>query len=206
MRSGWTKRQRQAENVFEVKPVPARRQSRMFPMRRKWRPVLSRANAAVIFALTISCVGCGVRSGEDPPAGADPPTAPDSLPINVVQVELRNLSAAAVDTQFYAADISSNGLPDALFIPANLIRTGIGNASTGILAPGERDLIAQPCSDTLAVGTLGGQFLDANLGSPLGQGPPRFMQARYQFDCGAVLLVEYNQTTGGYTTHIFEER
>ena len=162
--------------------------------------------AGIILAGTVICVGCGLAPEEgDPPKGSLPPSQ-DPLPLNVVQIEFRNLSAAAVDVQFHAADVSTNGLPDALFVPANRQTDGIGNAATGILTAGESDQIAYPCSDTLAVGTLGGQFLDPNLGSPLGQGPPRFVQSRYQFDCGANLVFEYNQTTGGYTTHIFEDR
>lgn len=153
-----------------------------------------------------SCAGCGLGADESDPTKGAPAPAQDPLPLNVVQIEFRNLSAAAVDVQFHAADVSTNGLPDALFADGNLETAGIGNAATGILIAGESDQIAFPCSDHLAIGTLGGEFLDPNLGSPLGQGPPRFVQSRYQFDCGATLVFEYNQTTGGYTTHIFEDR
>ena len=167
---------------------------------------LLRSHVIIIIVWAMTCAGCGIGSDEPEPTKSGPPATQDPLALNVVQIEFQNLSSVAVDTQFYAAEATSNGLPDGLFVPENLIRTEIGNAATGILSAGESDRIAYPCSDTLAIGTVGGEFLDPNLGSPLGQGPIRFAQSRYQFDCGATLIFEYNHTTGGYTTHIFEER
>ena len=168
---------------------------------------LSQMALAVIPLFTVVCVGCGTLrvstgdgDGEGPPAAAEP-TGLDSL-----RVEFRNLSATAVDTQFYTTDDPAALLPDDLLVPDNLRRSGIGVAGTGILGPFSVDEVELGCSEDLVVGTAGGEFLDADLGTPLGQGPVRFMQAGFQFDCGASLVLEYSQTTGGYTVTLFQDK
>jgi hypothetical protein len=174
--------------------------SRMVTNQRLWK-------SALTSIITIACVGCTVSTHDNQNGNAnnhEPP--PDDQPgLNSVRIQFRNLGTNAVDTQFYAADGPFDQLPDDLIVPENLIQAGIGVGGTGILAPFSSDEIELPCSDQLVVGTAGGEFMDADLGNPLGNGPVRFMQAGFQFDCGATLVLEYSQTLGGFTVNLFQE-
>ena len=167
---------------------------------------LNRMMFAVTSLCTVLCIGCGTlrvsdgdADGEEPPAAVEPPS------LDSVRVEFRNLSTTAVDTQFYTTEDPTALLPDDLLVPDNLRQSGIGVAGTGILGPFHIDQVELSCSENLVLGTAGGEFLDADLGTVLGQGPVRFMQTGFQFDCGVTLVFEYSQTTGGYTVILFQE-
>ncbi|MCK4660554.1 MAG: hypothetical protein KAV82_13620 [Phycisphaerae bacterium] len=165
----------------------------------------------MVFVVTplfgIVCMGCDTPLTGGDVSSEEPQSLPpeDESSLDVVRIEFRNFSTSAVDTQFYASNEAFDLLPQDLLIPQNLIQTGIGVGGTGILGPLAADEIELPCSELLVVGTAGGKFLDADLGTDLGSGPVRFMQAEYQFDCGATLILEYRQTIDGYTVNLFQE-
>ena len=167
----------------------------------RWRVI------AITSLIAIGCVGCRavIRPGNDTD-GQEPSPAPQPPALDTVRIQFRNLSPTAVDTQFYKTDGPVEPLPEDLLLPDNLVQPGIGIGGTGILGPLSVDEITVACSDDLVVGTAGGAFLDADLGTALGTGPVRFLQAPYQFDCGATLVFEYSQTTGGYTVVLFQDK
>jgi len=157
--------------------------------------------------MTSTWVGCVAMpdGGEDNGDGSEPATSPEPPSLDSVRIRFRNLSTTAVDTQFYAADAPAEPLHESLLVPANLLQAGIGIGGTGILGPLSVDALDLPCSETLVVGTTGGEFIDADLGTVLGSGTVRFMQAPFQFDCGTILVFEYSETTGGYNTILYQE-
>ena len=163
--------------------------------------------AVITLLMTIICIGCSaLPNGDgDNGDGAEPLASSESPSLDSVRIQFRNLSTTAVDTQFYATDEPVEPLPGGLLTPDNLLRAGIGIGGTGILGPLSVDAIDLPCSETLVVGTTGGEFMDADLGTVLGNGTVRFMQAPFQFDCGAILVFEYSETTGGYSVILFQE-
>ncbi len=162
----------------------------------------------VTSCFTIICVGCTAPSGgvvEEDETGPESPESPRPPGMDEVQIEFRNLSSTAVDTQFYLTNEPVEELPEELLVPDNVRRPGIGVGGTGIIGPGTLDSIKVPCSEELVVGTAGGEFLDADLGTPLGNGPVRFLQAGYQFDCGATIVFQYGETFGEYTVDVYQD-
>ncbi len=169
---------------------------------------LGRRAFFVTSCFTIICVGCAAPSGgwvEEDDTGPEPPASPSQPAMDEVQIEFRNLASTAVDTQFYFTDEPVEPLPEGLLVPDNLRQSGIGVGGTGIIGPGTLDSIEVPCSAELVVGTAGGEFLDADLGTLLGNGPARFLQAGYQFDCGATIIFEYGETFGEYTVDVYQD-
>ncbi|MCP4589986.1 MAG: hypothetical protein GY842_04525 [bacterium] len=164
----------------------------------------------VTLFVPIGCAGCsalGPTTGSEDRSDAPEPAASAEEPpsLDSIRIEFRNLSSNAVDTQFYVASEPVAALPDGLLIPENLVQAGIGVGGTGILGPLTTDEVDVTCAEQVVVGTGGGEFLDANLGTVLGQGPVRFMQSDFQFDCGAELVFEYTQTDGGFSVTVFQD-
>lgn len=135
----------------------------------------------------------------------NPPATGDSE----VRVRFRNETTAVVETQFYATNEPVTAIPDDLFVPANLVTVtgdkGIGVAGRGLLTPGSSDSINFPCTEDLLLGTTGGRFQDAELGTDLGQGPRRWLEEGAVFDCGATITFTYKEESGGFTVDVSHE-
>ena len=173
-----------------------------------WKALRSfTAICVVTFVVAIVCIGCRYSSSDSNDNGGNsgPPVNDNETGPGSVRIVLRNASPAAVETQFYATDEPLAKLPDDLLVSTNLVLSGIGVGGTGLLPPLSTDELELACSDTLTLGTAGGQFVEADLGTPLGKGEIRFMQAGYQFDCGATIIVEYSQTLGGYAVSMYAD-
>lgn len=165
-----------------------------------------RAGLVVLAVFTAGGGGCGVSSDGEDPSGQPSPGSTEGPPVDSISVQFRNLSDGAVDTQFYVSPEPLEQLPEELIVPENLRQSGIGVGGTGILPPFSADELELSCSDALVVGTAGGELIDDNLGTVLGQGPVRFMESGFQFDCGETLVFEYTRTLAGFTVHLFQDR
>jgi len=118
---------------------------------------------------------------------------------SVVDVQFVNETAAVVETQFYATNDPVEPTAEALFVPANLFMEDVGVAGLGLLNPESFDAIAFECTENLVLGVAGGAFLDPDLGTELGVGPPRIVQEGLVFDCGAMVTFTYKIEGDGYT-------
>lgn len=119
-----------------------------------------------------------------------------------VTIYVRNdTSREAVNVDFHAS-VAAIG-PDVgteLFQNANRLAGLVGIAGSGLLQPGQADIVRWTCEDGVAVGTLGGTFLDANTGEVLGSGQRRWAQAGAQFTCGDLIVISFGATNDGYRT------
>jgi len=136
--------------------------------------------------------GGGGAGGGGGGGGGGTPT-PDEIRIRLV-----NDSDVDVDTQFYAANTALENPAEELFAPAYRVQAGIGVAGTGIVQADTDDEIVLPCGADTIIGTAGGQFLDPDTGTPLGQGQTRLLTVGSNFDCGNTLIFGYTGNGGDY--------
>lgn len=142
--------------------------------------------------------GCTLTAPLDPTADAPLPARDPEF----VTIYVRNdTSREAVNVDFHAS-VAAIG-PDVgteLFQNANRLAGLVGIAGSGLLQPGQADIVRWTCEDGVAVGTLGGTFLDANTGEVLGSGQRRWAQAGAQFTCGDLIVISFGATNDGYRT------
>lgn len=115
------------------------------------------------------------------------PTEPDApaQPANTITVRFANESASALDVQFFASpNPPGDDIAMTFFDAANQIVTDIGFAGTGIIASEATDILTLNCSDAATIGTLGGEYLNADSGLVVGTGKQRVAQLGLQYDCG----------------------
>lgn len=162
---------------------------------------------AGVLSLSLGLVGCtAFPDSNTSPRPSPPPDNTQPPPPSTVELRFVNLTDAAVATEIYVADGPLENLPDDLITAEHRVLEGIGVAGTGIMSPFSADSIERPCADDLVVGTGGGRFMDADSGEFLGQGPVRFLQAGFQFDCGTTLIFEYSRTADGYNMELYQDR
>jgi hypothetical protein len=147
--------------------------------------------------------GDGTSSGSpsESEAEREQESVTDITPSNDrIRVRFLNQSDVDVETNFFAANEEMIVPRDDLFQDNFKITSAIGVAGTGIVRAGETDEIAYPCGDWTAVGTLGGRYLDPNLGTELSVGQRRVLTVGDNFDCGDTILFAYTGSNGGYFT------
>ena len=126
----------------------------------------------------------------------------DPLQARVTLRFVNQTATLAVDVQFYSSNEPLGVIPDELFVEANLVTRGIGLAGQGILGPGMSDDITFPCTPDLTVGTLGGEFTDAETGDLRGTGVSRWAQEGSLSLCGSVVTFEYGRARGEFATSV----
>lgn len=115
---------------------------------------------------------------------------PETFPVPPVEprtvvVRLMNVSDNALNVQFFVSTDRETTTENQLFVEENAFRDGIGFLSMGILAADQTVEFHIDCSETLIIGTMGGEFLDTATGESIGQGTiARLAQLGPQFDCG----------------------
>jgi len=140
----------------------------------------------------------GILAGEVDSQGEQPGGRPRS---DVITIRFRNLTAReAVNVEFHATNSELAVVPDDLFTPANLINASVGVAGTGIVQPVNVDIIEYRCTDTLTIGTAGGEFLDNESGEFRGRGAPRWLQEGPLALCGSVVTFEFLGDGGSFMT------
>ena len=123
------------------------------------------------------------------------------VPSRVVEVRLRNLTAdIAVDVELHVSSEPVANLPDDLFAEENFFGVGIGLGANGRIGPGQQEVFDVDCDEGMAIGTLGGSFLNAETGELLGSGNQKWLQEGAQFNCGAVILFEYRGEVDDFST------
>lgn len=130
------------------------------------------------------------------------PTAEQPMSDSVTVVFRNRTEADAVDVQFHASNAVLANVSSELFVDANKVVSSIGVAGTGIIEPGEADVISLPCADDLSIGTSGGRFLDNETGAVRGQGVARWVQERPLDLCGAVVRVDFSENGASFETSI----
>jgi hypothetical protein len=151
-------------------------------------------------ALWVAVAGVGCSLDFDP---GEPAVDDETLAEDVVMVSFWNRTVTeAVDVQFHAANELLDTLPDDLFVDANRVTRSIGLAGRGILEPGMLDSISFPCTDDLTLGTMGGEFSDAETGDERGVGAPRWAQAEPLGLCGSVVTIEFYREGDEYMTRL----
>ncbi len=165
-----------------------------------------------MMGLAVCASGCGSLSeilvpllpaADDGSVGMTPPEVqPD-----VVTVIFRNLSTTdAVDVQYFAVEASLADVQNELFVEENAVSRTLGVAGTGILEPGSVDFLELSCSDTLTLGTLGGNFFNNDTGDPTGSGTPRWVQELGLGLCRSVVTIAYDTEGNVFSTNITIER
>lgn len=147
----------------------------------------------------MSVLGCDFELVNRPPVedGVGPVDA------NHVLVRFYNLSMVdAVDVQFHAAEGPLGDVDNELFVEANRVTGQVGVAGTGLLEPGDRDVVNVPCAVGLIIGTQGGAFIGNETGAPQGMGQLRWAAEGAQFSCGAVITFYFTSTSDGYETQM----
>ncbi|MCH7838657.1 MAG: hypothetical protein IID38_00265 [Planctomycetes bacterium] len=165
-----------------------------------------RVDAAKLgMALGLVCLvgglGCSVELLPfDPPPGAG---SDGSIDDDEVLVRFVNLTADdAVNIQFHATNTKLVAVPDDLFVEENLITRDLGLAGSGLLAPRTQDEITFPCTDELTLGTLRGEFLDAQTGDVRGNGVRRWAREAPLGLCGFVVTFEFDRDGDDVVTRI----
>lgn len=160
--------------------------------------------------LTAALSGCALEFIPDTPNENDNSNDNGSgenamgVPDDSVQVRLRNLTEdQAVDVEVHVTAAPPDVLPDDLFAEENFFGVGIGLGGNGRIGPGEETSIELPCSEGMAVGTLGGAFLDVVAGEQQGHGNQLWLQEGAQFSCGAVILFEFQNDGDDYFATLF---
>ncbi|GEM_PF-974082 len=122
---------------------------------------------------------------------------------DTVTVVFRNQTETdAVDVQFYASNAVLVNVTQELFVDANKVVSSIGVAGTGIIQPGDADVISLPCANDLSIGTAGGRFLDNETGAVSGQGVMRWVQERPLGLCGGVVRIDFSESGANFETSI----
>lgn len=143
--------------------------------------------------------GCGI----DLPTGIVLTPTGGAPASDTVTIAFRNHATTdAVDVQFYASNAVLNDVALELFADVNKVQSNIGVAGTGIIEPGEGDVITLPCADDLTIGTAGGRFLDNETGAVRGQGVMRWAEERPLGLCGAVVRIDFSVTGANFDTSI----
>ena len=125
----------------------------------------------------------------------DPP--PEFLTIRFVNAS----PDQAVQVQFYATNEPLDAIPEELFADdAYLVQESIGLAGSGLLAPLDQDEIQFECTETLTIGTLGGEFRDNETGEILGRGGELFVPPGGFPLCGRTAVYTYSSTGGDHQT------
>ena len=107
----------------------------------------------------------------------------------------------AVQVEFYATNEPLEAIPEELWVDGtHLILKGIGLAGSGLLAPLAEDEIQFECTETLIIGTLGGEFRDTETGEMLGRGSELFVPLGGFPLCGRTAVYTYSSTGGEYQT------
>ncbi len=153
-------------------------------------------------------------SADQEDVGQDAPTSDgsgDSQPnTDVIKLQFINRSDVAVDTQFFATNEVLADPGNDLFSEQFRVRSAIGVAGSGLLPSGDTDELTFPCSESTSMGTLGGEFLDPDLGTLLANGQVRMLEVGANFDCGNTIVFTYQGQDGEYSTAppvpIFEVR
>jgi len=122
---------------------------------------------------------------------------------DTVTIVFRNQTVTdAVDVQFFASNAILLNVTQELFVDANKVVSSIGVAGTGIIQPGDADVISLPCANDLSVGTAGGRFLDNETGAVSGQGIMRWVQERPLGLCGGVVRLDFYEDGANFRTSI----
>lgn len=108
----------------------------------------------------------------------------------------------AVDVQFYATNEPLGTFPDDLFVDENRVTRSIGLGGRGIIGPATTDAITFPCTEDLSLGTLGGEFSEAETGDQRGLGTARWAQDAPLGLCGSVVTFEFYRDGDEYRTRL----
>ena len=107
----------------------------------------------------------------------------------------------ALQVEFYATNEPLEAIPEDLFADdIYLVLESIGVAGSGLLEPGDQDEIQFDCTETLTIGTLGGEFRDNETGEVLGRGDELYKAPGGFSLCGGTAVYTYSSTGGEYQT------
>ncbi len=119
-------------------------------------------------------------------------------------VTIRFINASpdqALQVEFYATDEPLEAIPDDLFADDTyLVRESIGLAGSGLLGPQSEDEIQFQCTETLTIGTLGGEFRDNETGEVLGRGDQVYKAPGGFSLCGGTAVFTYSSADGEHQT------
>lgn len=149
--------------------------------------------------------GCGLDLEPDSVGVDTMPADPSggAQRASTVTIRFRNFARVdAVDVQFFATNEPLMLLPDELFVPENSFTRDVGIVGLGIIERLREDTITFPCSESLAIGTLGGRFLDNDTGDHRGEGVPRWAQQGPLALCGSVVTFEFSGGDGEFNTNL----
>jgi len=121
------------------------------------------------------------------------------VPADSIRVIFENLTARALDVEFYHSADQVTDVDSQLFIPANKL-TDLGFAGTGLLQPLATETTDLSCDQARTIGTSGGRFMDADDGSELGAGTRRVLVLDESIQCGETLRLRYTETATGFET------
>lgn len=143
---------------------------------------------ALVLCVTTSCV-------EVPPPGGDGGGGPSTITVRWI-----NATSSALDPQFYASPEPLGDPAVMLFVPQYQIVDGVGFAGSGLIPGGQTDEVVLDCETVATIGTLGGTFLNADTGEPIGTGQQRILSAQLNFVCGDTIVFTYRSGPEGFRT------
>ena len=148
-----------------------------------------------IMLVTACSVTIDPNPGDHNGGSQDPP--PEFVTIRFV-----NASAdQAIQVEFYATNEPLDAIPEELFADETyLVQESIGLAGSGLLAPLSEDEIQFDCTETLTIGTLGGEFRHNETGEVLGRGDELYKAPGGFSLCGGTAVYTYSSTGGEYKT------
>ena len=162
----------------------------------------------------------GNQDGKELPAGSRIQEV--TLPKASLEAVLENVAKIADVTRIMAQNVQEKGVPS-LFGPgveaaieqqmrtaseatelflAPLQRSNVGLFSRGVIPRLDSDELDLPCAETRVIGTLGGVFLNSDTGEEVGLGTRRVLAQDITFSCGDVIIFEYLEDAGGFTTRV----
>jgi hypothetical protein len=123
-------------------------------------------------------------------------------PPEFVTIRFINASSdQAVQVEFYATNEPLEAIPDELFADDTyLVNQSIGVAGSGLLEPQSGDEIDFECTETLTIGTLGGEFRDNETGEVLGRGNEVYKAPGGFSLCGGTAVFTYSSAGDEYVT------
>ena len=165
---------------------------------------LIRSSFSLLLGVLLQTSSCTISAddlvddGSGDSSGGDSGVA-DAAPSGQIRVQLVNDSDYAVAVQLYATDQTGDAAT-VLFVEDNLITANVGFAGTGLLPAGEDDEILLNCDSAVMVGTLGGEFVDADTGEVQGTGQQRVLEQDLQFVCTETITLTYRENDDDFST------